>query len=121
MMNSRTRIVGLIVGLCVFYAPPSAQAWQFDYAGAKVRVVQVDAMPDKIAFKTDNPGTAQCENSADWLIYNGTVWQNSNPIAATRSAYAALLAALHSGSTVDVFGDFGVGGECFVGAIYFRQ
>jgi hypothetical protein len=77
-------------------------------------------MPDSISFKTNNPGTAACTNSADWLKYNGTLWVNSNPIAATRSAYAALLAALHSGSTVDVFGKI-VGGECLVGAIYFRQ
>ena len=120
MVNSRTRIVGLIVGLCALYAPLSAQAWQFSYAGAKVRVVVVDTMPDSIVFKTDNPGTTPCTNSADWLKYNGTLWQNSDPIAATRSAYAALLAALHSGSTVDVFGNI-VASECIVGAIYFRQ
>jgi len=105
----------VVLSTCVSFS--DASAWDFSFTST-VRFLQVDAMPDRLVFKTDNVSTEACEDSADWLSYDGDPGASSDPEASVRATYAALLVAVRAQSQVGIFGNFGTSGECNVERIY---
>ena len=95
------------------FAPAVSLAYDWDVV-AHVTQIEPVALPDRIFFAID-VSAGSCA-AGPWLVFAAASTNTSNPVENVKGMYAGLLASLHAGTSVEVYGN---NSGCTVSYIHF--